>query len=292
MILNYIVKQSDFYNTINDILIKNFEFSNRLRTKLIKNHKIFCNNQLADTRNSIKAGDVITIDLSEEEDNSNIISTDMNLNILYEDEWFLVLNKPPFIPIHPSSLHYTDSLSNGVKFYFNQIGLKKKIRPVNRLDLNTSGIVIFAKCEYIQEQFAKQMLEGVFQKEYLCIATGILNSKSNTIELPIARKSNSIIERCVSKQGKPCITHYQVLKEFDEYSLVTCQLKTGRTHQIRVHFSAIGHPLLGDSLYGKKSDLIDRQALHSYKIQLVHPISKQKMMFECDLPSDMKNLIY
>ncbi len=292
MTLNYIVKQSDFYGTINDVLIKEFEFSNRLRTKLIKNHKIFCNQKIADTRNSIQVGDIITIDLSEEEDNSNIIPTDMNLNILYEDEWFLVLNKPPFIPIHPSSLHYTDSLSNGVKFYFDQIGLKKKIRPVNRLDLNTSGIVIFAKCEYIQEQFSKQMLENLLQKEYLCIATGIFNNKSGTIEFPIARKPNSIIERCVSNQGKPCITNYQVLKEFDNYSLVKCLLKTGRTHQIRVHFSAVGHSLLGDSLYGKKSDLINRQALHSYKIQLINPISKKEMIFECDLPSDMKNLIY
>ena len=291
MKLSYTVKENDLYETINDILIKEFNLSNRLKTKLIKNKKVFLNNVLIDTRNKIASEDIITIDLSDEEDNSNIVPTKMDLDILYEDEWFLVINKPPNLAIHPSNLHYSDSLSNGIKYYFNQIGLKKKIRPVNRLDLNTSGIVIFAKCEYIQEQFAKQMLEHIFKKEYLCIAEGHLNNKTGIIDLPIARKPNSIIERCIDNSGKCCITHYKVIKEFKNYSLVNCKLETGRTHQIRVHFSAIGHPLLGDSLYNKKSDLINRQALHSYKIELIHPISKKTMTFECELPLDMKNLI-
>ena len=179
-------------------------------------------------------------------------------------------------------------MSNGVRYYFDSINLKKKIRPVNRLDANTSGLVIFAKCEYIQECFIKQMTNNTFKKEYLCITEGIFDKKSGKINLPIARKSGSIIERCIDKSGQNAITHYEVIKEFGNYSLVKCLLKTGRTHQIRVHMSYIGHPLLGDTLYGNSSKLINRQALHSYMIEFVHPISKKVMHFTCDLPEDMK----
>lgn len=242
MNLSYTVQQKDANKTINDILINELGLSNRLRIKLIKSKKILCNNQLVNTLAPVKAGEIIYVDLSVNEDNSNIVSTNMNLNILYEDEWFLVINKPAGIAIHPSNSHYADSLSNGVKAYFDKIGLHKKIRPVNRLDLNTSGIVIFAKCEYVQEQFSKQMLNHVFQKEYLCIVDKNLEQPSGTISLPISRKPNSIIERCVNENGKPCITHYEVLDNFEDYSLVKCKLETGRTHQIRVHFSAIRSP--------------------------------------------------
>lgn len=292
MNLIYTLTQKNISQTINDILVNEFNLSNRLRTKLIKNKSITLNDKIADTRNAIKTGDVLKIDLSFNENNSNIIPTKMNLDILYEDEWFIVINKPAHIAVHPSNLHYSDSLSNGIKFYFDQIGLHKKIRPVNRLDLNTSGIVIFAKCEYIHEQFAKQMLDNTFKKEYLCIATGKLTNSSGTIDLPISRKTNSIIERCIDKEnGKKSITHFKVLKNFDDYTLIKCILETGRTHQIRLHLSAIGHPLLGDSLYGKESNLINRQALHSYKVKLFHPVLKRIMTFECDLPTDMSSLV-
>ena len=132
------------------------------------------------------------------------------------------------------------------------------------------------------------MQNNIFKKEYLAVCDGIFNKKSGTINLPIARKENSIIERCISENGQPSITHYEVLKEFDNYSLVKCSLETGRTHQIRVHMSAIGHPLLGDSLYGSISDLIDRQALHCYNLQFVHPIYNDVLNFYGDLPIDFK----
>ena len=197
----------------------------------------------------------------------------MDLDIVYEDEWILIVNKSAGIAIHPSVLHYSDSLCNGIKYYFNSISLNKKIRPVNRLDFNTSGLVIFAKCEYIQECLISQMKKNLFKKEYLAICEGSFDIKSDTISLPIARKDNSIIERCISENGQQSITHYEVLKEFKNYTLIKCILETGRTHQIRVHLSAIGHPLLGDTLYGNKSDLINRQALHCYKLKFIHPIT-------------------
>ncbi|MCI8410976.1 MAG: RluA family pseudouridine synthase [Clostridia bacterium] len=293
MELKYIVRESDNYKNINEILNKEFEFSTRLIAKLIKNNKISLNGKMCNTRWPIKRDDVITIDLSIDEDNSNIVPTKMDLDIIYEDEWLLVVNKPAGIAIHPSQLHYDNSLSNGIKYYFDLIELKKKIRPVNRLDFNTSGLVIFAKCEYIQEAFSKQMQNNIFKKEYLCIAEKPFEDKNGTINLPIARKEGSIIERCIDyDKGQKSVTHYEVIDEFENYSLVKCKLETGRTHQIRVHLSNIGHPLLGDTLYGNSSNLITRQALHSFRIILIHPISKKQLCFKSNLPNDMQKLIY
>lgn len=274
--------------TINQILQSELKISSRLLYKLIKMQKILLNNKVCDTRSIANVGDVITIDFNYEEDNSNIVPTQMNLNIVFEDDWLLIINKPAGIAVHPSILHYSDSLCNGIRFYFDKIGLKKKVRPVNRLDLNTSGLVVFAKCEYIQECLISQMKNNEFKKEYLAVCNGIFEKKSGTINLPIARKENSIIERCISEDGQPSITHYEVLKEFDNYSLVKCSLETGRTHQIRVHMSAIGHSLLGDSLYGSISDLIDRQALHCYNLQFVHPVNNNVLNFYGELPIDFK----
>ena len=291
MELKYIVKENDENKTINEILSTKFDFSTRLLNKLIKMNQIFKNDLIVDTRNKVFTGDIIKINLDFEEDNTNIVPKQMNLSIVYEDKWFLVIDKPAGIAIHPSQLHYDNSLSNGVRYYFDSINLKKKIRPVNRLDLNTSGLVIFAKCEYIQECFTKQMMSDIFKKEYLCIVEGIFDKKKGTINLPIARKKGSIIERCTSDEGQESITHYEVIQELEDSSLVKCKLDTGRTHQIRVHMSSLGHPIIGDTLYGNKSNLINRQALHSYKIKLIHPISKKELFFVSKLPKDMKDLL-
>ena len=287
MILEYIVNNNKYQN-INQILKQEFHISARLLHKLINEKHVFLNNIPIDTRNSVTNGDSITINLDFEEESENIIPTEMKLNIVFEDESFLILNKLAGIAVHPSLLHYEDSLSNGVKFYFDSIGLKRKIRPVNRLDLNTSGLIIFAKNEYVQECLIQQMQTGDFKKEYVAIVYGRFENTSGTINLPIARKENSIIERCISQNGQEAITDYCVLQEFDDYSIVKCSLKTGRTHQIRVHMAAIGHPLLGDSLYGVSSNFINRQALHSYKICFIHPASHEHLEFVCDLPDDME----
>ena len=278
------------YTNINQILKQEFKLSARLMHKVISNKLVLLNNIPIDTRTTPDKGDIIKVDLNYEEENDNIVPTKMELNILYEDDSLLILNKPAGLAVHPSILHFANSLSNGVRFYFDSIGLKKKIRPVNRLDLDTSGIIIFAKNEYIQECLIKQMNSHTLEKEYIAIVSGILNEKSGTINLPISRKEGSIIERCVSKDGQIAITDYSVIKELDNISVVKCVLKTGRTHQIRVHFSSIGHPLIGDFLYGSKSDLINRQALHSYHISFIHPISNKIIDIYCELPEDMKKI--
>ena len=279
MILKYFVEKIDEDKTINQIINERFELSNRLFSKLINNKRIYVNDLNIDTRKKASINDKITIDFNYDEDNSNIVAKQMDLDIIYEDDTMLIINKPRGIAVHPSIKHYEDSISSGVKYYFCLKGINKKIRPVNRLDLNTSGLIIFAKNEYIQECLIKQMQERTFRKEYLAIATGIFDKKSGIIDASIARKEGSIIERCIDENGQIAKTKYEVIKENGNNSIVRCELLTGRTHQIRVHMAYIGHPLLGDTLYGEKSDLIDGQALHCYKLAFLHPILHKKVEF-------------
>ena len=179
MNLKYIVQAS---MPINQILSDKFNISTRLKNKLIKSKLILLNGVFQDTRTISNIGDEITVVLDYPEDNSNIVPKQMDLDIIYEDEYLLVVNKTAGIAVHPSILHFDDSLSNGVRYYFDNINLHKKIRPVNRIDLNTSGLVMFAKNEYIQECLIKQMASGLFKKSYLCLITGLLNNKKRNYQ--------------------------------------------------------------------------------------------------------------
>ncbi len=290
MELKYI-NNNDNYKKILDVLKLEFNMSDRLILKLKRNNKIYLNENLAFAWTPIAIGDKIRVFIDFEEESSNIVPTQISLNILYEDDALLIVNKPSAMPVHPSASHYSDSLSNGIKYYFNSIGLNKKIRPINRLDKDTSGIVLFAKNEYIQECLIQQMKSKTFVKEYIAILDGILTEKHCTISAPIARKENSIIEREVNENGDTAITHFELIKTINNMSLVKFVLETGRTHQIRVHSSFIGHPIIGDTLYGKSSTLINRQALHAYKVSFIHPITKKQISITTDLPQDILDVL-
>lgn len=292
MEITYTIEENN--KTIKQILKERLFISDRLLTFLKKNSLILYNNDKITNLNILaRLNSTVTVDLNFEEDNNNIVPIKMDLKIIYEDEALLIIDKPAGIPVHPSILHYTNSLSNGVKYYFDSINLKKKIRPVNRLDRNTSGIVIFAKNQYIQECLIHQMQTKEFKKTYLAVVEGHLKKLNGTIDAPITRKENSIIERCVAENGEKSITHYKVLKQNFEknYDIIECLLETGRTHQIRVHLSYIGHPLIGDTLYGNNSKYISRQALHAYKVEFIHPITNKLTQFTSDVPKDFVSFI-
>ena len=291
MKLTYTIQPNDNFFNVKELLKLKFQISDRLLVKLKKNKKIWLNSTPTFVDSRLKPFDIVEILIDFEEKSENIIPTQMDLNIIYEDEYYIVINKPSGIAIHPSILHYTDSLANGVKFYFEQKNIKKKIRPINRLDKDTSGIVIFAKTEYIQEFLVKEMKKNTFFKEYIAVCEGMFESKIGTINLPIGRKENSIIERCVCSDGDIAITHYNVLKSLKNTSVVHVTLETGRTHQIRVHLSNIGHPILGDTLYGNHSSVINRQALHAYKVKFIHPITGLNVEYIATIPSDIKSII-
>lgn len=290
MELNYIVKKSD--TSIKQILKNEFNMSERFVLKLKTNKCIYINNVCMPIHSSINEGDTLSIKENFIEDSDGIVSNDnITLNILFEDDYLLILDKPAGIAVHPSILHYDNSLSNGVKSYFEKIGLRKKIRPVNRLDKDTSGIVIFSKNEYIQECLVRQMSNNIFKKKYIAILEGLLEKVSGTINAPIARKKDSIIERCIDESGDIAISHYKVLQRLSTMTEVEYTLETGRTHQLRVHSAFIGHPIIGDSLYGNESSLISRQALHSYYVEFIHPITKKEMVIRSELPSDICRLL-
>lgn len=250
MLLKYIVGDN---KNLRSILKDELNISSRLFNK-IKNKYVFVNGEHAIYYRDLNANDVVEVDFSYDDDNYNNIASnpDIKFEIVYEDDWLLIVNKGANLPVHPSLNHYDISLSNGIRAYFDKIGLNKTVRLVNRIDKDTTGLVVIAKCEYIQECLIKQMNDDFFIKEYIAIARGLVDS-SGVTDFPIARKDGSIIERCVDLvRGENAITNYVRLNYNSELdiSLVKCRLLTGRTHQIRVHFAYIGHPLLGDSLYG------------------------------------------
>ena len=250
MLLKYIVEDN---KNLRSILKDELNISSRLFNK-IKNKYVFVNGEHAIYYKDLNVDDVVEVDFGYDDENyNNIVSNpDIKFGIVYEDDWLLIVNKGANLPVHPSLNHYDISLSNGIRAYFDKIGLNKTVRLVNRIDKDTTGLVVIAKCEYIQECLIKQMNDNSFIKEYIAIARGLVDS-SGVIDFPIARKDGSIIERCVDLvRGENAITNYVRLNYNPELdiSLVKCRLLTGRTHQIRVHFAYIGHPLLGDSLYG------------------------------------------
>lgn len=287
MELKYIVNSLSNYTNVRQVLKNEFNMSNRLITKLKQNKFIYLNDKETYLDKTLSVGDSVKCKIDFDESSENIVPTQMNLKIIYEDDYFLVVDKPCNMAVHPSILHYDNSLSNGVKYYFESIGLNKKIRPINRLDRDTTGIVVFAKNEYIQECLIKQMENKAFYKEYIAILEGTLDKNKGIIDAPISRKNGSIIERCIDENGAKAISNYEVIETKNNLSLVKFILETGRTHQIRVHSKYIGHPIIGDTLYGHKSSFISRQALHCHKISFMHPITKKQLELIAPIPDDM-----
>ena len=246
-------------------------------------------------RTTLAAGDALCITLREDS-SSDIVPMEFPLSICYEDDDILVVNKPAGMPVHPSRGNETPSLANAVCSYYKALGIPYTFRCVNRLDKDTSGLVILAK-----HMLSAAILNGAIarrdiRREYLALVYGHPGT-SGTIDAPIRRASCDGILREVHPGGQRAVTHYRVLLAAGDYTLISLHLETGRTHQIRVHMTHIGHPLLGDSLYGTSDDTVNRctqikrQALHSYRLQFTHPITGESMDFTAPLPVDMAALL-
>lgn len=287
--LNYTIQEND--KTVKGILRENLNFSQRLSKKLELSNKIFLNGKETRLNKSVFVGDVISVEFQEEEDEYNAVN--IPINILYEDYDLLIVNKPPYIVVHPTKSHQDNTIANGVAYYFKDHGIQKKVRLVNRLDMNTSGIVIIAKNPYIHNELSNQMKSNMVDKYYYAIVEGIVESDYGTINEPITKLNPEDIIRVVDQSGKECITHYVVEKRsiVKNLSLLKLKLETGRTHQIRVHMKHIKHPILGDTLYGRESSLIGRQALHCTEMKFTQPITKEEITIKCHLPKDMADLI-
>lgn len=285
--INYTIQENN--KTVKSIMRENLNFSRRLSKKLELAGNVFLNGKEVKLNKLVKKGDILSIEFYEEEDEYEAV--DLPLEILYEDSDFLAVNKKPFMVVHPTRSHQNNTVANGVAYYFKKNNIKRKVRLVNRLDMNTSGIVIIAKNPYAHNNLSIEMNLNKVEKYYYAIVEGIVQRDKGTINEPIIRLNPDDILRVVHPSGKECITHYEVIKRLDDKTLVKLRLETGRTHQIRVHMKHIGHPVLGDSLYGRESDEIKRQALHCYQMIFNHPTTGKKTVITAEMPEDMIKLM-
>lgn len=243
-------------------------------------------------RQQLCTGDHLAVHICETQSSEKIPPCELPLDILYEDEDIIVLNKPADMPIHPSMNNYYNSLANALAWYYEQQGKPFIFRCCNRLDRDTSGITVVAKHLVSSSILASMVIERKVHREYLAIVRGSLTEKTGTINAPLGRKPGSIIERTIDwENGETAITHYKVIEEKNGHSLVSLKLETGRTHQIRIHMKYLGYPLIGDYLYNPDMELIGRQALHSHRMVFPHPITGKIMEFTAPLPDDMRFML-
>lgn len=237
------------------------------------------NGELLKTPDILFAGDEVVLTLPD--DINDITAVEGELDILFEDKYIMVVNKPPLMPAHPTKIHQEDTLANIVCYYMKQKGEHYTFRAINRLDRDTSGCLLIAKDSYCAHALPQSV-----EKEYVAVCEGVITD-SGTINRPIKVQEGRSIQRVVADDGAPSVTHYFPLKNNKKHTLVKFILETGRTHQIRCHMSSIGHSLAGDDMYGGSLHFITRQALHCYRISFVHPITNAKHDITCDIPSDM-----
>ena len=252
--------------------------------KRIKNSGTFAINGVIcnATQANVQNGDIITYDILRPTD---IMPEDLPLDIRYEDEWLLVINKPAGQLVHPTTRESGGTVGNALMHYFASNGEAHAFHPVHRLDRDTSGLLLIAKEPQIQYQLSPKGCKN-FKREYQAIIEGHLTPPNGLIDAPIARALPSIILRKVSPEGQPARTHYHTIKQGHSLSLIELELDTGRTHQIRVHMAHLGHPLLGDDLYGGNMDYIERQALHAFRLSFRHPMTGENLVITAPPPAD------
>ena len=243
-------------------------------------------------RQELSTGDHLQVRICETQNSEKIPSTKLPLDIIYEDEDLLVLNKPAGMPIHPSLNNYTNSMANALAYYFQSQGKPFIFRCCNRLDRDTSGLTIVSKHLVSGSILSDMTKYREVHREYLAIARGSVTPSEGTIQAPLGRKEGTIIERTVDwEHGEDAVTHYKVVKEANGHSLVSLRLETGRTHQIRIHMKYLGYPLIGDYLYNPDMEYMTRQALHSHHMEFTHPITGEHMSFTAPLPEDMARVM-
>ncbi|WP_455539485.1 RluA family pseudouridine synthase [Terrisporobacter sp.] len=276
--------------TLKEVLLDKLNFSVRSLSKMKRYKTVKVNGKYVRPADKINKGDLIEVEIVE--DMADFKSQDLNLDILYDDFDLIMVNKPPFMVVHPTKSHFENTMANGITHYILEKNEKVKVRFVNRLDMNTSGLVIVAKNPYAQFVLSSDMKDDKVEKMYIAVVKGIVKDDAGTINEPIYRPTDDSVKRIVHKDGQPSVTHYEVVKRLKDATVLKLKLETGRTHQIRVHLNHIGHGIIGDELYGHVDEnLINRQALHAYSLKFKQPRTREDLEFEAPLPKDMEELI-
>ncbi len=273
---------------IDKYLSDHTDYSREFIQKLIDQALILVNEKKVKASYKIALQDKILIKEDEIKNDIDIIPTKMPLDIVYEDQYIMVINKPSGLVVHPGSGNHQNTLVNGLMYYTKNLSdLGGDFRPgiVHRIDKDTSGLILIAKTNKAHEILADDFKNKRIKREYLALLNGVFKSNSATIDAPIGRDINNREKMTVTDiNSKHAVTNLKVLKRYAKYTLVSCILETGRTHQIRVHMAYIGYPIHNDPVYSKDKATEFGQFLHSYKMQFIHPITKKEMAFECPLP--------
>ena len=273
---DYIIEPQDDQKTIKSFLVGCGRISLTCLKKIkFADDGILLNGKRVYVTEKLNIGDHLQINISDDKQ-SSVIPVKGDIEILYEDEDLLIVDKPPYMPVHPSKGHPEDSLANIVTSYYYQNGQSFAFRCVTRLDKNTSGVVVIAKNAFTHDSLRKQLVTCSIEKKYQALVHG-KTKEFGTIDAPIYRPDAATIKREVSPRGAFAVTHYKTIKTENDISFIELTPETGRTHQIRVHMSFIGHPLCGDFLYGDENDGYPRQMLHAFQISFLHPVSKEKI---------------
>lgn len=291
-ILTYHITKEDCGQSIEHFLRSKGYSSQCIKELKKMSESILVDGRWEYVRYILQPDETLTIHVQETESSEKIPPVELPLDIVYEDEDILVVNKPAGMPIHPSLNNYYNSLANGLAWYFAKQNKPFIFRCVNRLDRDTSGLTIIAKHMLSGGILSSMVAERTIHREYQALVRGKVTPESGIIDAPIARVGDSIIERTIDyERGERAVTHYQTIDYKNGHSLLSIHLETGRTHQIRVHMKHIGFPLIGDHLYNPDMEYMQRQALHSYRLQFTHPITGVSMDFVAPLPQDMLNVL-
>lgn len=289
--LSWIINEKNQDKLIKDFLKEQAISRTALTDIKFKGGNILVNEKEVNVRYKLKLEDELVLYFPTEVPSEGVGGENIPLDIVFEDDYLLVVNKPPAMNTIPSREHPVGSLANALVGYYDKIGITATSHIVTRLDRNTSGLVLIAKHRHVHHLFSEAQKRGGVKRTYEAFASGRISEEQGKIVKPIGRKDDSIIEREVRADGQYACTNFRVLDRYDGFTHLELQLETGRTHQIRVHMAFLGHPLLGDDLYGGEMKPIWRQALHCRRLRFFHPFLLDEMEFSCELPEDMKRLI-